>query len=115
MTAPASLPPLASLAQGSDEAPHRSATVLLDVRGCVGPARFTAQGPGIDGAATIDAPWAADGFLAQWEENTARFPRGVDLLLVGEDGVSALSRTTRLTVAGDVVPVAGPADSGRGA
>ena len=96
-TAPHGLPGLASLAMGSDEAPHRSATVVLDTRGCRGGARLTAHGPGIDGAATFDAPWAADGFLAEWAANTDRFPRGVDLLLVGEDHVSALPRTTRLS------------------
>ncbi|HEY1666359.1 MAG TPA: phosphonate C-P lyase system protein PhnH [Trebonia sp.] len=101
---PAALPPLASLALGTDEAPHLSATVVLDVRGRPGlpdtvPARFRAGGPGIDGTATLDAPWAADGFPAEWHRNTGIFPRGVDLLLVDEDTVAALPRTTRLTAA----------------
>jgi alpha-D-ribose 1-methylphosphonate 5-triphosphate synthase subunit PhnH len=101
---PATLPPLASLALGTDEAPHLSATVVLDVRGCTGlpntvPARFRASGPGIDGTATLTAPWAADGFSAEWHRNTGIFPRGVDLLLVDDDTVAALPRTTRLTAA----------------
>jgi alpha-D-ribose 1-methylphosphonate 5-triphosphate synthase subunit PhnH len=106
---PAALPPLASLSLGTDEAPHLSATVVLDIRGCrgfastgfanTGPARFCAGGPGIDGTATLDAPWAADGFAAEWHRNTGIFPRGVDLLLVDEDTVAALPRTTRLTAA----------------
>ncbi|MCW0215957.1 MAG: phosphonate C-P lyase system protein PhnH [Pseudonocardia sp.] len=93
---PASLPPLARLRCGTDEAPHHSATVLLDVRGATGTARFSATGPGIDGTADLTAPWADAGFLPQWTANTAAFPRGVDLLLVGEDTVAALPRTTRL-------------------
>jgi alpha-D-ribose 1-methylphosphonate 5-triphosphate synthase subunit PhnH len=101
---PAALPPLASLALGTDEAPHLSATVVLDVRGrtahsTTGPARFRAGGPGIDGTATLDAPWAADGFSTEWHRNTGMFPRGVDLLLVDDDTVAALPRTTRLTAA----------------
>ena len=101
---PAALPPLASLALGTDEAPHLSATVVLDVRGrtghsTTGPARFRAGGPGIDGTATLDAPWAADGFSAEWHRNAGMFPRGVDLLLVNDDTVAALPRTTRLTAA----------------
>ena len=101
---PAALPPLASLALGTDEAPHLSATVVLDVRGRTGhpntgPARFRAGGPGIDGTATLDAPWAADGFSAEWHRNAGMFPRGVDLLLVDDDTVAALPRTTRLTAA----------------
>ena len=34
ITDPGALPPLKSLALGTDEAPHLSATVVLDVRGC---------------------------------------------------------------------------------
>lgn len=94
--APASLPPLASLALGTDEAPHLSATVVLDVRGGRSSSRFTAHGPGIEDAATLEAPWATDGFLDEWRGNTALFPRGVDLLLVDEDAVTALPRTTHL-------------------
>jgi alpha-D-ribose 1-methylphosphonate 5-triphosphate synthase subunit PhnH len=101
---PDALPPLASLALGTDEAPHRSATVVLDVRARAvpgpGPARFTARGPGIDGTATLTAPWAADGFIDAWERNAGLFPRGVDLLLVDAGSVAALPRTTRLSPAG---------------
>lgn len=98
LSAPSALPPLSSLALGSDEAPHHSATVVLDVRAATPAAgrRFTAHGPGIDGVATLDAPWAGEGFAAEWRENTAQYPRGVDLLLVGEDAVTALPRTTHL-------------------
>ncbi len=97
---PRSLPPLAQLRCGTDEAPHRSATVLLDVRGCTGTARFRAAGPGIDGATDFAAPWADAEFLPQWTANTATFPRGVDLLLVDEDAIAALPRTTRLHAVG---------------
>jgi alpha-D-ribose 1-methylphosphonate 5-triphosphate synthase subunit PhnH len=97
ITGPDALPPLASLAVGTDEAPHRSATVVLDIRGCAGVACFTARGPGIDGSATLAGPWASDGFADAWRPNTALFPRGVDLLLVDEDTVAAVPRTTRLT------------------
>jgi alpha-D-ribose 1-methylphosphonate 5-triphosphate synthase subunit PhnH len=97
IAAPDTLPPLAALALGTDEAPHLSATVVLDIRGCAGTARFTARGPGIDGTGTLAAPWAPDGFVAGWGANTALFPRGVDLLLVDEDTVTGLPRSTRLT------------------
>ena len=75
---------------------------MLDIRGCAGAARFTARGPGIDGTATLAAPWASDGFADAWRRNTRLFPRGVDLLLVDADTVTAVPRTTRLTpLAGD--------------
>jgi alpha-D-ribose 1-methylphosphonate 5-triphosphate synthase subunit PhnH len=98
MAGPDALPPLASLALGTDEAPHLSATVVLDIRGCAGAARFTARGPGINGTATLAAPWAPDGFVAAWRRNTALFPRGIDLLLVDGDTVTGLPRSTRLAV-----------------
>jgi alpha-D-ribose 1-methylphosphonate 5-triphosphate synthase subunit PhnH len=99
ITGPDALPALASLALGTDEAPHLSATVVLDIRGSAGVARFTARGPGISGIATLAAPWAPDGFADAWRRNTVLFPRGVDLLLVDEDTVAAVPRTTRLTAA----------------
>lgn len=99
ITSPGALPPLESLALGTDEAPHRSGTVVLDVRGCTGTARFTARGPGINGTATLAAPWAPDGFANAWHRNTGLFPRGVDLLLVDADTVTAVPRSTRLSAA----------------
>jgi alpha-D-ribose 1-methylphosphonate 5-triphosphate synthase subunit PhnH len=94
---PDMLPPLTSLALGTDETPHLSATVVLDIRGCAGPVRFRAQGPGIDGSATLAAPWAPAEFAAEWQRNADLFPRGVDFLLVDADTVTGLPRTTRLT------------------
>jgi alpha-D-ribose 1-methylphosphonate 5-triphosphate synthase subunit PhnH len=102
---PASLPPIADLAAGTDEEPHRSATVLLDVRDVLdvrdaaGPLRIRAEGPGIDGHADAPAPWADAAFLDAWRANGARFPRGVDLLLVDAGCVAGLPRTTRLRAA----------------
>jgi alpha-D-ribose 1-methylphosphonate 5-triphosphate synthase subunit PhnH len=100
IAAPTALPPLESLALGTDEAPYLSATVVLDIRGCAGAARFTARGPGIADTATLSAPWAPDGFTDAWRRNTGLFPRGVDLLLVDDDSVTAVPRTTRLSSAG---------------
>jgi alpha-D-ribose 1-methylphosphonate 5-triphosphate synthase subunit PhnH len=113
VTSPDALPPLASLALGTDEAPHLSATVVLDIRAranstgsnpagtgpawVTAPTRFTAQGPGIDGSATLAAPWAPVGFAAAWQRNTEIFPRGVDLLLVDSGSLTGLPRTTVLT------------------
>jgi alpha-D-ribose 1-methylphosphonate 5-triphosphate synthase subunit PhnH len=101
--APDALPPLDSFRLGTDEAPHLSTTIVLDVRGvqCDSPRdvhHFTATGPGINVSAELDAPWQ-DGiadFAAQWRANTRLFPRGVDLLIVDEASVSALPRTTQL-------------------
>jgi alpha-D-ribose 1-methylphosphonate 5-triphosphate synthase subunit PhnH len=108
ITSPGTLPPLESLSLGTDEMPSLSATVILDVRGCPGhsgrsvPARFTAEGPGINGTATLAAPWAPPGFAGTWRGNTELFPRGVDLLLVASGTVTGLPRTTRLSTEPEV-------------
>jgi alpha-D-ribose 1-methylphosphonate 5-triphosphate synthase subunit PhnH len=100
VTAPTALPELDALEAGTDEAPHLGATVVLDVRGASGTARFTATGPGIETTAALDAPWAPPGFGDAWRRNHGRFPRGVDLLLVDAGGVIGLPRTTQLTETG---------------
>ncbi|MGN6127363.1 MAG: phosphonate C-P lyase system protein PhnH [Humibacter sp.] len=130
---PATAPTLSALRLGTDEAPHLSTTLVLDVRPGVAGAqitegaaddapRFVAEGPGINGRAELIAPWVAawragrdrvaaqdaDGseFLAEWRANGALFPRGADVLIVGEDSVSALPRTTRLAASGSQEPAA---------
>jgi alpha-D-ribose 1-methylphosphonate 5-triphosphate synthase subunit PhnH len=96
---PDELPELASLAQGTEESPHLSATVVLDVRGAATD-RCTGTGPGIDGSIAIDVPRASRPLLDDWRRNGARFPRGVDLLLVDDHQLTALPRTTRLAPTG---------------
>jgi alpha-D-ribose 1-methylphosphonate 5-triphosphate synthase subunit PhnH len=93
------LPPLADLAAGTHEQPHRSATVVLDLAG-PGPRRdgpeeerLRATGPGINGHSAFSAP---RGFVEVWHRNTSRFPLGVDFLLVEDAQVTGLPRTTRL-------------------
>ncbi len=92
---PDSFPDLEALAHGSDEAPHRSATIILDARARGEGDRFTGVGPGIDGIVEIDAPWVPTGFADVWAKNASLFPRGVDLLVVDDNSVVALPRTTR--------------------
>ncbi|MBL1118600.1 phosphonate C-P lyase system protein PhnH [Streptomyces sp. 110] len=101
LATPDTLPALDALALGTDDAPHQSATVVLDARTPGTGARFTATGPGIDGRVEIEAPWAPEGFLAAWTRNGALFPRGVDLLVVSDDSIVALPRTTRLRAVSD--------------
>jgi alpha-D-ribose 1-methylphosphonate 5-triphosphate synthase subunit PhnH len=35
-------------------------------------------------------------FIEQWKQNTKRFPRGVDIILVTAEGIACLPRTTRI-------------------
>ena len=93
----AELPALERFAAGSDFHPERSATVLLQVPDFSG-ARWTLTGPGIAGAARLEAPALGADFLAQWRGNHARFPCGVDLFLVSGARLCGLPRTTRIAV-----------------
>jgi alpha-D-ribose 1-methylphosphonate 5-triphosphate synthase subunit PhnH len=51
-------------------------------------------GPGIATEARLDACGLPADFVAQWADNHARFPRGVDLFLFAGTTVVGLPRTT---------------------
>lgn len=95
-SSPAAAPRLADLQQGTDEEPHRSATLVIDVRGARSAGPLAATGPGIDGVAQWDGTGLPSGFLPQWQENRAAFPRGVDVILAAATTVRGLPRTTAL-------------------
>lgn len=95
-SSPSAMPRLADLVQGTDEEPHRSATVVIDACGASGMGGLTATGPGIQGSADWDGAGLPSGFLPQWQQNRALFPRGVDIILAAEATVRGLPRTTAL-------------------
>jgi len=90
------LPQLDSLAGGSDEAPHRSATVILRVASLGAEGGWKLSGPGIHGSVRLRAGGLGAPFLEQWTRNGKRFPRGVDLFLCAGDRLCGLPRTTLL-------------------
>lgn len=91
------LPRLQSFGQGTDEYPDRSTTIVL----AAGEATraVTLKGPGIKDQLTTSLPLPGGDFIAQWADNRARFPRGVDLLLVRAGTLVALPRTARIAEA----------------
>ncbi len=93
---PAHLPDLSGFAQGSQDYPDRSATLILQLDTLTEGSPLVLRGPGIEVEARLaPAPLPAQ-FSAFWQRNGASFPRGVDLILVAPDGVAALPRTTRI-------------------
>ena len=94
VAAPDLLPPLADFAQGSDEYPDRSTTLVV-APGALKSWRLT--GPGIQHSLVAELGLPDPGFAAQWLDNRGRFPRGIDLLLAADDQIVGLPRTTRLT------------------
>lgn len=89
-------PDIAALAQGTDAYPDRSATLVCAVPAFTGGRRFSATGPGIASAVSFALKGLPDGFADAWAMNGARFPCGVDLILVAPGAVLGLPRTTRL-------------------
>jgi alpha-D-ribose 1-methylphosphonate 5-triphosphate synthase subunit PhnH len=97
ISSPAALPHLVTFAQGTDEAPHTSTTVIVIDRAEASGVTYRANGPGFEHPALWTAPAFPEGFGAQWSANTSRFPRGIDLVIAGHDSVVGLPRTTKLT------------------
>ena len=92
---PQSLPALEYFAFGSNEYPDRSTTVILQVDSLASGPAFALTGPGIDGTAVLQAKIPAN-LLEQLAINEALFPRGIDVVLVADDAVVAIPRTTRV-------------------
>lgn len=95
-SSPSAAPRLADLAQGTDEEPHRSATLVIDACGARDMGSLAATGPGIRGVAEWGGAGLPGGFLRQWQENRVLFPRGVDMILAAETTLRGLPRTTAL-------------------
>lgn len=88
---------LENFAQGSQEYPDRSATLVLQVSDLSGGEGLVLAGPGIESEARLAPHPMPRHFIRQWAQNHARFPRGVDLILVSREGLAALPRSTRIT------------------
>ncbi len=91
---PASLPPLDAFALGSPEYPDRSTTLLIQVRALGRGQGIRLTGPGIETSRQLAVDGLAPGFWSQVQANHARFPQGVDIVLVEGIRIVALPRST---------------------
>jgi alpha-D-ribose 1-methylphosphonate 5-triphosphate synthase subunit PhnH len=96
-----SLPALDCFALGSNEYPDRSTTLILQVGSLTEGSHFELRGPGIDGAAVLRASVQPADLFERLAINAVLFPRGIDVVLVADDGIIAIPRTTRLAAKGD--------------
>jgi alpha-D-ribose 1-methylphosphonate 5-triphosphate synthase subunit PhnH len=96
---PQHLPPLDRFALGSSEYPDRSTTLILQVESLSSGPAWELTGPGIDGAAVLQAMIPANLF-EQLVINATLFPRGIDVVLVHDDAIVAIPRTARLAAHG---------------
>ncbi len=88
------LPALDRFSLGSELRPERSTTLLVQVAALDGGPVKILSGPGIDGT-TRFAPQGLDPALWSMRHELAPlYPQGIDLILVAEDRVACLPRTT---------------------
>lgn len=90
------LPSLESFAQGTQEYPDRSTTIILQVDSLGGGAPLALTGPGIKDSHVIEPVGLPPHFFDQWDANNSRYPRGVDIILAAADSLIGLPRTTRI-------------------
>ena len=95
------LPALDRFAFGTSEYPDRSTTVILQVESLTQGVAFELRGPGIDGTAVLRATLQPADLFERLAINATLFPRGIDVVLVADDAVVAIPRTTRLVAKGD--------------
>jgi alpha-D-ribose 1-methylphosphonate 5-triphosphate synthase subunit PhnH len=85
-----------AFALGTPDNPDRSTTLVLQVERFEEAQSWQLSGPGVRGTRTFAAtPLPAD-FANRMAANHARFPCGVDLILVAPEAVAALPRTVNV-------------------
>jgi len=94
------LPALDHFAFGSNEYPDRSTTLILQVDSLTQGPAFELKGPGIDGSAVLQTMIRPRDLFGRLAINEALFPRGIDVVLVHDDTIVAIPRTTRLIASG---------------
>jgi alpha-D-ribose 1-methylphosphonate 5-triphosphate synthase subunit PhnH len=97
---PSMLPALDRFAFGSNEYPDRSTTLILQVESLARGSALELRGPGIDGTALLQATIQPLDLCARLAVNAGLFPRGIDVVLVADDAIIAIPRTTRLVAKG---------------
>jgi alpha-D-ribose 1-methylphosphonate 5-triphosphate synthase subunit PhnH len=95
------LPGLDRFAFGTNEYPDRSTTLILQVESLTQGSILELRGPGIDGVAMLQATIEPMDLVERLAINAALFPRGIDVVLVHDDAIVAIPRTTRLVAKGD--------------
>lgn len=83
-------------AQGTQEYPDRSATIIIEVQDLTGGPKLRLTGPGIRDSEIIEPTGLPDIFPRLWSENRAVFPRGVDVILTCGSHFICLPRSIRI-------------------
>lgn len=94
-------PGLAAFDAGDDRYPDRSATLIVQCGALAGGLEVQLSGPGIREPRVIAPTGLADDFWSQVDENSQRYPLGVDLVLVAGTDMLCLPRSTRIAMIGE--------------
>jgi alpha-D-ribose 1-methylphosphonate 5-triphosphate synthase subunit PhnH len=94
------LPGLDRFSFGSNEYPDRSTTLILQVESLTRGPTLELRGPGIDVTAVLQAAIQPTDLVERLQINQTLFPRGIDVVLVADDAIVAIPRTTRLVAKG---------------
>ncbi|MCX8995650.1 phosphonate C-P lyase system protein PhnH [Rhizobiaceae bacterium BDR2-2] len=97
LEADAPLPAFGLFSAGTQDYPDRSATLIIEIGGFDGADALKLSGPGIAGGRLVHPESLPEGFLRQWAQNHALFPRGMDIVLTAGDRFLCLPRTTRIS------------------
>jgi alpha-D-ribose 1-methylphosphonate 5-triphosphate synthase subunit PhnH len=92
---PLALPGFMQFAQGSEEYPDRSTTLIVQVERFAGPA-LVLRGPGIKTIHAFAAEPLPDDMAQRLRDNRELFPRGIDLVFVSGHEIAALPRSVRV-------------------
>jgi alpha-D-ribose 1-methylphosphonate 5-triphosphate synthase subunit PhnH len=91
-------PPLRVFNLGAEDFPDRSATVILGVQGLGANGAFALRGPGIPDRRQLAIAGLPTHFAADWAENHAQFPCGVDLIFTCGTQLVGLPRSVAVEV-----------------
>jgi alpha-D-ribose 1-methylphosphonate 5-triphosphate synthase subunit PhnH len=94
------LPALDRFSFGSSEYPDRSTTLILQIESLTEGPAFELRGPGIDGTVVLQGAIQPSDLFERLAVNAGLFPRGIDVVLVHDDTIVAIPRTTRLATKG---------------
>jgi alpha-D-ribose 1-methylphosphonate 5-triphosphate synthase subunit PhnH len=94
------LPDLNQFSFGTAEYPDRSTTLIMQVASLTEGCEYELRGPGINGAVVLRANIEPKNLFERLAINAALFPRGIDVVLVCQDDIVAIPRTTRRAAQG---------------
>lgn len=91
-----SMPLLTDFAQGTQEYPDRSTTLVVQVEALETDDGWRLTGPGIESEHLLRVDGLPSVFLQMWDSNRDRFPRGVDVILCAGQRIACLPRTVQI-------------------